>query len=256
LPNVTTPPAKFKIDPWYTKFTWAREFIVVGRGASDAALLKANDTVRKLFAYRHDVLKVFINEGTKLVVLGSGERMADLPELKALAGTNRIDLLSRTLDYSGELKLMAVAEENVLANPRSPNVGDYQILRVFARALHTACAGRPVDPNWERRGRDVQQYELRVKRLDVQFDERLKEIYEKTMAAGRWKGTAAIHDRVAYWVAGMLAYFDALGQDAAPNDAAHPVQTREALKAYDPDLFTLVHDTMAYEGRVDWRFKP
>ena len=31
------PPAKFKIDPFYTKFTWAREFPVVGRQASDGA---------------------------------------------------------------------------------------------------------------------------------------------------------------------------------------------------------------------------
>jgi hypothetical protein len=66
----------------------------------------------------------------------------------------------------------------------------------------------------------------------------------------------AVHDRVSYWVEGVLAYFDAPGQDAAPNDAAHPIDTRETLKNYDPELFALVHETMAYEGRVDWRFKP
>src|SRR5262249_22953294 len=44
LPNVDRPPARLGIDPYYNKFTWAREFTVVGRGASDAALLKANDT--------------------------------------------------------------------------------------------------------------------------------------------------------------------------------------------------------------------
>jgi hypothetical protein len=102
----------------------------------------------------------------------------------------------------------------------------------------------------------VQQYELRVKRLDVQFDEKLRAIFEKATGAGKWKGTSAIHDRGAYWVEGVLAYFDAQGQDAAPNDAVHPVNTREALKAYDPDLFALVHETMAYEGHVDWRFRP
>jgi len=256
LPNVTAPPLKFKIDAWYTKFTWAREFTVLGRGASDASLLKANDTIRKLFAYRHDILKVFINGGAKLVVLGRDEKLADLPEVKAIAKEKRPDPLARFLDYSPELNLLAVAEENVLANPRDPNVGDKQVLRVFARALHTACASRPVDPNWEKRGRDVQQYELRVKRIDVQFDEKLKTLFEKAASAGKWKGTAAVHDRVAYWVEGVLAYFDALGQDAAPNDAAHPINTREALKAYDPELFALVHETMAYEGHVDWRFKP
>ena len=53
-----------------------------------------------------------------------------------------------------------------------------------------------------------------------------------------------------------MAYFDALGQDAAPNDAPHPIATREALRAYDPDLCALVNETMAYEGHVDWRLNP
>ena len=102
----------------------------------------------------------------------------------------------------------------------------------------------------------MQQYELRVKRLDVRFDEKLKELYEKAMSAGKWKGAAAIHDRIAFWTQGVLAYFDAAGQDATPNDATHPINTREALKEYDPDLYALVSETMAYDGHVDWRFKP
>jgi hypothetical protein len=253
LPRVEAPPAKFKIDPWYTKFTWAREFTVIGRGASDAAMLKANDTVRKMFAYRHDILKALIADGVKLVVLGREERLSDLPQIKTLKG---FDALSRTLSYSPETKLLVVSEENVLANPRDPNVGDNQVIRVFADALYRVTASRPIDPNWDNRRGAVQQYELRVKRLDVRFDEKLKELFEKATGAGKWKGTSAIHDRVAYWTAGVLAYFDALGQDAAPNDTPHPINTREALKDYDADLYSLVNETMAYDGHVDWRFQP
>jgi hypothetical protein len=113
-----------------------------------------------------------------------------------------------------------------------------------------------VDPNWEKRGRDVQQYELRVKRLDLQFDEKLKELFAKATSAGKWRGTATVYGRVEYWAAGVLAYFDARGQDAAPHDAAHPITTREVLKEYDPALYALVNETMAYDGHVDWRHKP
>src|SRR6266478_8923250 len=35
LPNVQAPPARFKIDPYYTKFTWAREFTVIGGTGED-----------------------------------------------------------------------------------------------------------------------------------------------------------------------------------------------------------------------------
>ena len=256
LPNVGPPPAKLKIDPYYTRFTWAREFTVVGHSASDEALLKANDTIRKLFAYRHDLLKALIADGVKLVVLGRKERMADLPEYATLKEIEGFDPLSRTLEYSPDGKLLVVGEENVLADPRQPGVGDQHVIRLLAKAVYHVAGKRPVDPNWENRGRNVQQYELRVRRLDERFDARLKELFQQATVAGKWKGTSAIHDHVAYWAAGVLAYFDALGQDDAPGDAPHPIATRELLREYDPDLFALVHETMAYHGKVDWRFVP
>ncbi|MBI4662748.1 MAG: hypothetical protein HY735_28370 [Verrucomicrobia bacterium] len=256
LPNVTAPPAKFNIDPYYTKFTWAREFTVLGRYASDESMLKANDTIRKMFAYRHDILKALIAGGVKLVVLGRKEALTDLPECKGWKEINGFDPLARILDYTSETKLLVVGEENVLDDPRAPLAGGHELIRVFAKALYHVSGTRPVDPNWEKRGRAVQQYELRVKRLDIQFDEKLKEHYEAAMSKGLWKGTAAVHDRLQYWAAGVLAYFDAAGQDAAPNDAAHPITTRAALRSYDSGLYALVNETMAYEGHVDWRFAP
>jgi hypothetical protein len=255
LPNVTAPPPKFNIDPYYTKFTWAREFTVIGREASDTALLKANDTVRKMFAYRHDILKALIADGAKLVVLGRNERLVSLPECRKATG---IDALARTLDYAPETKLLVVAEENVTGNPKKPRVGDNQVIRVFANALYQVTSQRPVDPNWDNpsRNRGMQQYELRVKRLDVRFDAKLKEIYQKAIETGKWKGTAATHSHVEYWVKGVLAWFDATGQDAVPADAAHPIDSRDALQRYDPDLHELVDETMAYRGHVDWRYRP
>jgi len=251
LPNVMPPPKAFKIDPYYTKFTWAREFKVVGRQASDGAMLKANDTVRKMFAYRHDILKALIADGDKLVVLGPKEHLYDLPEFK---GRTDVDLLARTCEYDPKSKTMVVPEENVMADPNQPYVGSNDVIRIFAKALYTVAGFRPVDPNWNRRGRDVQQYEMRVKRLDVEFDQRLSKLYDSALANGHWKGTSAVNDKFCYWAAAVLAYFDAAGQDGAPNDAPHPIATRELLKAYDPGLFDLVNETMAYDGHTDWRF--
>ncbi len=257
LPNVAAPPAKFKIDPYYTKFTWAREFPVLGRQASNEALLQANETIRRMFAYRHDILKAFIADGTKLVVLAPDEHIYDLPEYKKLNDRNAVDALTRYLTYTPEMKLLVVGEENVLADPRDMYVGDSQVIRVFADAIARVTAARPVDPDFENRPRHIwQQYELRVQRLDERFNARLTDIFEKAMAAGKWQGTAAVADRIAYWTEGVLAYFDALGQDDAPNDAACPINTREKLKEYDFDLFALVNETMAYETKVDWRYRP
>jgi hypothetical protein len=254
LPNVTAPPARFKIDPYYTKFTWAREFTVVGRDASDAALLKANDTIRKMFAYRHDMLKALIAEGVRLVVLGRDEPLTGLPEFKTLPPAVGIDQRSRTFHYRPETKLLVVGEEAILAEP--PNAGDCPVMGVMARAAYEVAGKRPVDPAWETRARGVwQQYELRVKRLDVRFDERLRQLHEQALAAGRWRGIPAGQDRAAFWTAGVLAYFDAAGSSAVPSGSSRAIDTRESLRAYDADLFALVDETFAYAGKVDWRLR-
>lgn len=253
LPNVAAPPARLRLDPFYTKFSWAREFHVVGRGASDHALLKANDTIRKMFAYRHDLLKALMAEGVKLVILGRDEKLSDLPEYRG-DKSSAIDPLLRYLNYSPKTKTVAVGEENVLGDPDDPCVGPNQVIRVLARAVHDVAGTRPIDPNWEKRGGDVQQYELRVQRLDVRFDKTLEQLYKRAMDAGKWKRSVAARDRTEYWATGVLAYFDALGQTTVPAGAVHSICTREALKTYDPELFSLVDDTMAYAGHVDWRF--
>ena len=123
--------------------------------------------------------------------------------------------------------------------------------------MYRVAGLRPVDPEFDKR-RDKQQYELRVKRLDVDFDKRVKQYFEARTGIEfdkprPWKGTPADRDRIEYWAAGVEAYFDAAGTGIAPNGADRPITTREALKAYDPHLYALVDETMAYKERVDWR---
>lgn len=255
LPNVIAPPAKFKIDPFYTKFTYAREFPVIGRGASDAALLKANDTVRKMFAYRHDILKALINHGVKMVVLGEDEHLSQLPEVHSIDGS-RHDLLLRTLEYHEDHRLIVVDQKNVLGNPQDAAVGSDQVIQLMAKAFFELTADRPEDPNWENRGRDVQQYELRVTRLDERFGKRVRELYRTAMASSKWKGTSAMHNPAAYWSQGVLAWFSAGGHDAAPLDHDFPVVTRKQLREYDLELWKLVREVMAYTGHVDWHLRP
>ena len=208
-----------------------------------------------MFAYRHDILKALIADGVRLVVLGPGEKLSDLPEYKNMPAEGP-DLMARFLDYSPSTKLLAVAQENVLGKVTDPHATECQVIRVFAKALYHVTGTRSVDPNWDNRRRNIQQYELRVQRMDIRFDEKLKKLYEAAISKGLWKGTAAVHDRVEYWAEGVVAYFDAAGAVVPPNDAGHPIATREALREYDPGLFALVEETMAYKGKVDWRYRP
>jgi hypothetical protein len=112
-----------------------------------------------------------------------------------------------------------------------------------------------VDPEFDKR-RQKQQYELRVKRLDVEFDQRVQKAYGQAIEKSLWKGTPAARDRFEYWGAGVAAYFDAAGAGYPPQNADRPITTREALKAYDPELFAIVDETMAYREHQDWRYRP
>jgi hypothetical protein len=254
-PSIIAPPAKFGIDPYYTKFTWAREFTVVGSAkASDQALLKANDTIRKMFAYRHDILKALIAAGVKLVVLGNDEALTELPDYKNAPDQTNWDNTVRLHEYTAASKTLVVPEQNLLGTVDDPFQGKSMVIREMASAIYHVTGLRPEDPNWDHRDRDVQQYEMRVKRMDERFDHRLQENYTNAMAKGMWKGTPAVHDRVEYWAEGVLAYFDAAGAGDPPNDQPHPIITREQLRSYDPALCALVEETMAYNGHQDWRY--
>jgi hypothetical protein len=251
-PSVIAPPSQFKIDPYYTKFTYAREFIVLGsEHVRDEALLRANEIVRKMFAYRHDILKAMIADGVRLIVLGRNEKLSELPEFKEAKLRADFDEV-RYWEYTPSLKRIVVPEENVLSLAGDPFAGKCMVVSLFAKGLHQVAGLRAVDPDFDRR-RGKQQYELRVKRLDIDFDHRLQKLYDEAMGKGLWKGTAAARNRIEYWGAGVEAYFDAAGQGSPPAGAERPITTREALKFYDPDSFALVEETMAYKEHVDWR---
>lgn len=248
-PSVIAPPAGFKVDPYYTKFTYAREFVVLGsKHVSDEAMLKANDTIRKMFAYRHDILKAMIADGARVVVLGRGEKLSDLPEFRAAAKKAGFDE-ARFHDYTPSVKLMVVPEENVLRLASDGFAGKAMVVSAFAKGLYHVCGTRPAQAI---KG-PKQQYELRVKRLDVEFDNQLAKLHEAARSSKLWRGTPADRDRVEYRAAGVEAYFDAAGAGFPPHGAERPITTREALKMYDAGLYAFVDETMAYAERVDWR---
>jgi len=146
-------------------------------------------------------------------------------------------------------------EENIVRGKGDPAADDCEVIRQMARAVYFTTCLRPVDPGWNNRGRNVQQYELRVTRLDEQFDSKLKALHETAASKRLSSGTSTGVDCVEYWTAGVLAYFDAGCRSRSPANGPVAVATREALQAYDPGLYALVHETMAY-GRPDWRYAP
>ncbi len=250
LPSVDRPPPELGLDEYFTKFTWAREFLVLGRGASNEALLHANRTIRQMFAYRHDMLKGLINLGLQLYVLGEEERLIDLPPYRNWAEIPDLDPTLRTVDYSRTTRLLVVDERSVLAAARGERREDHPVVRTMALAVYRALASRPFDPGYqERPARLWQQYELGLERVDERFAQRVHELFEKSRQEGRWHGTPAAHAAEWYWTKGVLLYFGACGQDHPYFSSGAPVDEHGALREYDPDLYEFLDTAWARKGR-------
>ena len=87
--------------------------------------------------------------------------------------------------------------------------------------------------------------------VDTSFDYRLRILYEAAMRKGLWNGTYAASNRSEYWAEGTHAWIDPKGGSSFKR--IYGGNTRAALKAYDPDLATLL--TEIY-GDGEWKYTP
>ena len=89
-----------------------------------------------------------------------------------------------------------------------------------------------------------------LKAVDPTFDDRLKQVFEKSLQEGRWAKTYAATNREEYWAEGVQDYFDCNSTRA--NAGVHnDVNTRDELKAYDPELFALIDEVFRQNP---WRY--
>ena len=224
--------------------------ILSSKKVSDRALLEANYLVRNMFAYRHDVLRALVEAGVRLVIVGTNEKITDIPECRKLKRQGALDKSARYLSCTQVQSLIVCGEENLLNHPADRCAGESVLIREFARAVHVKTGLRPIDKEFE--GKQKQQYELRVKRIDREFDDRLKELYAAALKKGLWKDTYAANDRREYFSEAVQSWFDANRQNTPGHNH---VNTREELEAYDPDLAEFIAEVFRHAARVDWRYQ-
>ena len=231
-PAVTTPPAKLKADKFYTKYVDCRSLPIIGsEKVSDEAMLKANEIIRNMFTYRHDILKAMIDDGLRVVVLAETETLADVPDHKVKSSPR-----------------MIIGQDYIL-NPGE--YGENLLVKEFAKAICTMVATRPFDPNFEKGRRDKQQYELYgVVRVDERYMKKLVELYNNAIDKGLLKKTAASMNPTDYYVEGVQSWFDCGGGNQLTNS-----KTREELQKQDPGLAEFIADTFKHTQRegFDWR---
>ena len=253
-PQVTSPPEGLRLDPYFKKYVWVRGFPVLGsERVSDAALLEANYLIRQMFAYRHDVLNAMIDAGTRFVVIGDREDLDQIPGYAELD----MEQCLRTVDRGSVLvpKNLTIGcrEGNLLIRSGDRHAGENMLVRQFAAAMYATAGFRPADAEFGKKPK--QQYELRVTRIDVSFDRKLKELYGLALDKGLWRDTRAAANRAEYWAEGVQSWFDCNRQVPQPDGMHNRVNTREELEAYDPDLAGLIAEVFRHTRRLDWRYR-
>ncbi len=243
--QVTPPHVTVDTDAKYTRYMWCRGMDLLGEpGVSDAKMRRADDIIRQVFRYRHDILKAMIDQQLTVAVHDGRDTQrnddwyTDLVD--ATAGSLKPGALTAP-------RRLTIGEHDLATRGSKPGGG--RLVRDLAIAMYLYTGYRAHDPGYDNR-EHVQQYELGLERIDVHFSQRVAALYQKAMQQKLWQGTVAADNPIAYYAAGVRAYFDA-GDATLPDGSK--VRTREQLAAHDPALAAFVGSIFKHGERDDWR---
>lgn len=232
LGPVTSPPEELveslSLSPFYEKYTCARGFpVLASRKVSDYALLEAAHLINHMLEKREDIRKAMIENKTRFVVMAYDEYTTEVPEHSDLKPARFWDRRARGLGATHARPVVSCGEENLLDFPGDHYRLENILIHEFAHAMH----------------------EMGLNSIDPDFDKRLEELYCQAMDEGLFKGTYAATNRMEYWAEGVQSWFDTNREN---DDQHNHVDTREELKAYDPDLAELIKGVF---GDGEWRYQ-
>jgi cyclophilin family peptidyl-prolyl cis-trans isomerase len=227
LPKVGPVPeevrSKWKLDPFYQKFTAVGELPVVGSTrVSDHALREAAYILNHMLEHRPELIQALATNSVKLVVMAHDEYTTDLPEQKDM--TPRAYWDSRARGLGGQT--CSGAEENLLCYPGDPYWQENILIHEFAHVIEG----------------------IGMKALDPSFGQRLQAAYANALARGLWKGTYAGSNVEEYWAEVVQDWFDNNRHDDSLHNHVH---TRLMLKDYDPAVAKLCAEVF---GDGPWRY--
>ena len=256
-PSVIAAPKPFD-SKGISKYVWCRGFSILGSNkVSDKAMLEADRIVRNMFRYRHDILKAIIDANVQLAVIAPGQSPKEVPYVKRI---RRKWFVKKEGSPAKQTPLFRLStdESNLLRLTGNPAPGENLLIHDMALLMYYIAGLRETDPEYDKR-RYVQQYEKGLERVDCRFDEKVGKLYRNAKKKNLWAGTPAVKNRFNYFAEAVQSFFNAnqivtLDAESPAFGRNHPVNTRQQLQAYDPDIALFVGDIFKHPERVDWRY--
>ncbi|HEY6167310.1 MAG TPA: hypothetical protein VI454_04675 [Verrucomicrobiae bacterium] len=229
--QVAAPPRElveaWKLSPVYTKHVSVGGLPVLASAkVSDFAVAEAAFLIRKMVGHRPEILRAMADNRVRFVVMATSEMTTDVPEHSDLTPKSYWDRRARGLGATPARPAVSCGEENLLDLPGDPYAKENILIHEFAHAIH----------------------ERGLNKVDPTFDQRLAAAYEHAKAAGLWRGTYAMQNRMEYWAEAAQSWFDC----NRVNDTEHgPIDTRDKLKPYDPEVAKLLTEVF---GDGPWHY--
>jgi hypothetical protein len=192
--------------------------ILSSEKTQDAALCAARAVIRDMLAPRPDILARLVQRKVRLAVMAESEVTTDIPEHSDLTPKDYWDQRARGLGATRARPATSVGEENVLCLAQDRYRGESILVHEFAHTL----------------------FNMGVELDEPELGRALDDAYAKARAAGRFDNTYAAENRDEYWAEGVQSFFDTNLRVSPPNGIHGEVATRDALRAYDPDLTSLI----------------
>ncbi len=207
--------------------------VLAAEDVDPIALDQMADRIFNMLLERPDIVASFNTNEVSGRVIGEGERITDLPEFEELfelyPGTDW-DRRGRSFPGTDLIPVVAGAEENLMCQEERYYQGEDNFVRTFAIA---------------------------IRRFGLQFvdpitNAAIDRAYQTAIAQGLWTNTLAEINSYEYWAEGTQSFFDTNLEepdDRPPNSSHNAIDTREELRAYDPDLYQLA---LSVYGDTGW----
>ena len=224
--QITPPPSKMGLDPFYKKYVSASGYpIVSSAGVDDYALKEAAFLVNLMLANRPDVREAMIKSGSRLIIMAHDEFTTDVPEHSQMRPKDFWDARARGLGGSRTDPVCSCGEENLLAFEGDPYSTENILIHEFAHNIHL-------------RG---------MVNVDPTFDDRLKQTWQAAMDAGLWDKKYASTNHAEYFAEGVQSWFD---NNRQPDHDHNHVDTRKELREYDPGLAKICEEVFGETNLV------
>lgn len=218
------PPASLGLNPFYKKYLDAAGVPVLGSGrVPDVAFYVVRETVLRMVTKRRDVLEAMKQSHSRVGIMSVGEVTTDIPEhsdlYTAFPGTDW-NTRARGLGATLARPISTCAEENVMHHVNDRYYGEDIFVHEFAHGIDLTGL-RVADPQWSAR---------------------LAETYQHSISLGRWANTYAAANKEEFLAEAVQSFFNVNLEATPPNGIHNYVNTRDELRAYDPEIYTLVRE--------------